>query len=191
MLLNPRFSFLLEKSKHIWVKLKNRLGSHALVGQQVKEKEKEWSKSENCCTEESVENWCSILVLSAHLGSVAGSTKTLANINNPHIFNWTIGLSCVRIGKRFHYIYIINLIIMSCRQHEYPCPSFATYPYLSLPLAGLKDYIQYPHRAAVCMFELAVLLLLGHMWGSIGVHPLWARPCFSSRVLHVWFVLLG
>ena len=27
-----------------------------------------------------------------------------------------------------------------------------------------------------------------HMWGSIGVHHLWARPCFSSSVLHFWFV---
>ena len=26
--------------------------------------------------------------------------------------------------------------------------------------------------AAVCMFELVVLLLLGQMWGSIGVHHL-------------------
>ena len=26
------------------------------------------------------------------------------------------------------------------------------------------------------------------MWGSIGVHHLSARPCFSSSVLHVWFV---
>ena len=34
----------------------------------------------------------------------------------------------------------------------------------------------YPHIAAVCMFELVVLLLLGHIWGPIGVHHLWARP---------------
>ena len=27
--------------------------------------------------------------------------------------------------------------------------------------------------------------------GSIGVHHLWARPCFSSSILHVWFVWLG
>ena len=40
----------------------------------------------------------------------------------------------------------------------------------------------------VCMFELIVLLLLGHMRGSIEVHHLWARPCFSCSVLHVWFV---
>ena len=28
----------------------------------------------------------------------------------------------------------------------------------------------------------------GHVWRSIRVHLLWARPCFSSSVLHVWFV---
>ena len=43
----------------------------------------------------------------------------------------------------------------------------------------------------VCMFELVFLFLLGHMWGSIGVHHLWARPCFSSSVLHVWFIYFG
>ena len=63
-------------------------------------------------------------------------------------------------------------------------------PLLSLPLsftpqAGLQGYIPYPHIAAVCMFELVVLLLLGPMWGSIGIHHLWARPCFSSSVLCV------
>ena len=42
--------------------------------------------------------------------------------------------------------------------------------------------------AAECMFKLFVLLLPGHMRGSIRVPHLWARPCFSSSVLHVWFV---
>ena len=63
-----------------------------------------------------------------------------------------------------------------------------TFPYRSSPLAGLQGYIPYPHIAAVCTFLLVVLLLLGHMWGSIGVHHLWARPCFSSSVLRVCFV---
>ena len=62
------------------------------------------------------------------------------------------------------------MIIMSCRQHEYPWPSLATCPYHSSLLERLQSYIPYPHRAAVCMFELVVLLLLGHMRGSIGVH---------------------
>ena len=93
-------------------------------------------------------------------------------------------LSCKDI---FLYLIIIN-IIMSCRQHGYPWPSLATPPYRSSPLPGLQGYIPFPHRNAVCMFELAVLLLLSHMWGSIGVHHLWARPSFSSSVLLVWFV---
>ena len=91
----------------------------------------------------------------------------------------------------FTYSYIIIIIIMSCRQHGYPWPSLTTSPYRSSPQAGLQGYIPYPHIAAECMFELVVLLLPGHMWGSIGVHHLWARPCFSSSVLHVWFVMGG
>ena len=83
-------------------------------------------------------------------------------------------------------IIIIIIIIMSCREHGYPWPSHATSPYRSSPLACLQGYIPYRHIAAECMFEQVVLLLSGHMWGSIGVHHLWARPCFSSSVLHVW-----
>ena len=85
------------------------------------------------------------------------------------------------------YIYII-IIIMSCRQHGYPLPSLATSPYHSSAPAGLQGSILCTHIDAVCKFKLVVLLLVGHMWGSIGVHHLWARPCFSSSVLRVWFV---
>ena len=59
------------------------------------------------------------------------------------------------------------IIIMSCCKNGYPWASLTTFPYRTSPLAGLQDYILYPHIAAVCMFELVVLLLLGHMWGSI------------------------
>ena len=62
------------------------------------------------------------------------------------------------------------IIIMSCRQHGFPWPSLATSPYRSSLPVGLQGHISYPHIAAECMFELVVLLLLGHMWGSIGVH---------------------
>ena len=75
---------------------------------------------------------------------------------------------------------IIIIIIMSCRHHGYPWPSFASSPDRSSPLAGLQVYIPNRHLNAVCMIELVVLFLQGHMWGSIGVHHLWARPCFSS-----------
>ena len=95
-------------------------------------------------------------------------------------------LPTMRIGQSMIYIYII--IIMSCRQHGYPWPSLATSPYHSSPPAGLLGYILCPHIAAVCKFGLVVLLLLGHMWGSIGVCHLRARPCFSSSVRRVWLV---
>ena len=72
----------------------------------------------------------------------------------------------------FKLIIIIIIIIMSCRQHGYPRPSLSTSPNRSSRLADLQSYIPYPHIAAVCMFELVVLLLLSHMWGSIGVHHL-------------------
>ena len=51
-------------------------------------------------------------------------------------------------------------------QHGYPWPSLATSPYHSSLLAGLLGYIPYLHIAAVCVFELVVLLLLGHTRGS-------------------------
>ena len=86
-------------------------------------------------------------------------------------------------GSLYIYIYI-----MSCRQHGYPWPSLATSPYHSSPPAGLQSYILCPHIVAVCKFVLVVLLLHIHMWGSTGVHRLWARPCFSSSVPRVWFV---
>ena len=72
--------------------------------------------------------------------------------------------------------------------HGYPWPSLTTFPYRSSPQSGLHHNILYPHIVAECMFVLVVLLLHGHVWGSIRVHHLWVRPCFSSSVLHVWFV---
>ena len=76
--------------------------------------------------------------------------------------------------------YIIIIIIKSCRQHGYPRPSLVTSPYPSSPPAGLQGYILCPHIVAVCEFELVVLLLHGHMWGSIGVHHLLSRPCLEE-----------
>ena len=93
-------------------------------------------------------------------------------------------------SKNCYESLIIIIIIMSCHRHRYPWPSLATSSNPSSFLVGLQGYIPYPHIAAVCIFELVVLLLPGYMWGSIGVHPLWAHPCFYSSVLYVWFVWL-
>ena len=53
---------------------------------------------------------------------------------------------------------------------------------------GPQSYIQYRHRAVVCMFVQVILPSHVHVKMSIGVHHLWARPYISSSVLHVWFV---
>ena len=53
--------------------------------------------------------------------------------------------------------------ILSRYQHGYPWPSLATpTSRLSLPV-GPQGYTPYPHSAAVCRFELATLLLHGHV----------------------------
>ena len=84
--------------------------------------------------------------------------------------------------KLLSRLILIIIIIMSRRQRGYPWPSLAISPYHSSPPAGLQGYILCPHIVAVCRFVLVVPLLHIHMWGSTGVHRLWARPCFSSSV---------
>ena len=84
--------------------------------------------------------------------------------------------------------FIIIIIIMSCRQHGYPWPSLATSPYHSSPPAGLQGYILCPHIVAVCKFVLVILLLHIHMWGSIGVHRLWAH-LWTNFLVYVFNIL--
>ena len=85
----------------------------------------------------------------------------------------------IKSNHHHHHHHVVPLA-------RYPWPSLATPPHRSSLLVGPQGYIPYLHRAAVNRFELLVLLLLGHMRGSTGEHHLWARPCFSSYVLHVW-----
>ena len=80
--------------------------------------------------------------------------------------------NCIYIFKCELYIYIYIYVCVCVCVDVYHHHHVATFPYRLSPLAGLQGYIPYPHIAAVCMFELVVLLLLGHMWRSIGVHHL-------------------
>ena len=105
-------------------------------------------------------------------------------------------LSFARISfYLFAFPSYLCIIIMSCCQHRYLWPSLATSPYCSLPLAGLQGYILYPHRAAVCRFELVVLLLLGHMWGvhrstSLMSSSLLLQQCPACLVCLTWTVFM-
>ena len=97
--------------------------------------------------------------------------------------------SCCKLGNKFFFsTAFIIIIIMSRCQHAYFWPLSPLLPIVHRFLAGLPGYIQYRHRAAVCMFELDVLPLLVPVKGSIGVHHLRAHCFFSSSVPHVWFV---
>ena len=96
-------------------------------------------------------------------------------------------LNWVLISSFVYSTILFTIIILSCHQHVYPWSSLATSPYRSLLPVGPEVYVPYPHRATVCRFELAALLLQGHVRESIGVHHLWARPYLSSSFLHVWF----
>ena len=79
---------------------------------------------------------------------------------------------------------------MSCRRYGYPSPFGYTSPYRSSPLVGFQGHIAYPHIAAECMFELVVLLLTGHMWGSIGVLLLFAGVISNFPKTWLLFVTL-
>ena len=72
--------------------------------------------------------------------------------------------------------------LSSCRAAGTDIPDPLS-PFLPIvhPLWQVQGYIPYPYIAAVCMFELVILLLPGHMWMSIGVYHVWARPYFSRK----------
>ena len=71
----------------------------------------------------------------------------------------------------YMYIYIYIYIYHIYHHHHHVVRparisltlSLPTSTYHSSPLAGLQGYIPYHHIAAVCMFELVVLLLISHI----------------------------
>ena len=84
----------------------------------------------------------------------------------------------------YHHHYVVPLAWISLTLSRHFSLSFIA--------SGRSSGLHPVSSQSCCMYVWAVvLLLLGHMWGSIGVNHLWARPCFSSSVLHVWFVWLG
>ena len=85
---------------------------------------------------------------------------------------------------------IIIITMMSCRQHGYPWLSLVTSPNHSSPLASLQGYILYPHIAAVCMFELVILILLGQRSISFISSSLLPQQCLTCLVCLAWIVFV-
>ena len=113
-------------------------------------------------------------------------------------FWYFLGFSVIlslKNSRKILIIFISIIIIMSCLQHGYPWPSLATSPYRSSLLAGFQGHIPYPYIAAVCMFELVVLLLPGHMWWghrstSLMSSSLLLQQCPACLVRLAWIVFL-
>ena len=85
-----------------------------------------------------------------------------------------------------HYVVPLARISLTLSHHS---------PYCSLPLAGLQGYNPYTHIAAECMFVLVVLLLPGHMRGSIGSTSLMSsslllQQCSACLVRLTWIVFM-
>ena len=99
---------------------------------------------------------------------------SLNDLNNEFDYN-------IKSFSKHQYPDPFIIIILSCHQHGYPWPSLATLPYRLSLLGG-------PHIDAVYRFQLVALLLLGHVRGSMNVHHLWARPCFSCIILYICFI---
>ena len=75
-----------------------------------------------------------------------------------------------------HHVVLVARISLTLSRH-FPCRSS--------PQAVLLDNIPYPHIVAECMFVLVVLLLHGHVWGSIRVHHFikkYIRTLFKSSL---------
>ena len=88
------------------------------------------------------------------------------------------------IGYIHTRIYIYIYISSACR---------AASTYILDPLSPLLPIVHHFWQVMDTSHILTELLYVGSSWSScfcsaIGVHHLWARPCFSSIVLHVWFV---
>ena len=96
------------------------------------------------------------------------------------------------------YIYIyIYIYISSCRAASTDTPDHLSplLPFVQRLWQVFKATFRIKKKfiAAVCMFELVVLLLLGHMWESIGVlmsSPLLFQQCPAYLVPLTWIVFV-
>ena len=86
------------------------------------------------------------------------------------------------------YIYIYHLVVSPARVYLTLSRQFSR----SFIASGESSGLHPVSSQSCCMYvRTGRPAFVPPYVGSIGVHQLWAHPCFSSRVLHVWFVQLG
>ena len=84
-----------------------------------------------------------------------------------------------------------NIITKSHCKHRFPWLFLSIGPYHPSLLASLPNYILCPYRAVIDRSLLVGQHWHDHLKKSIEEHHLWVRPCSSSSVPHVLFILLG
>ena len=128
----------------------------------------------------------------------------LADLNNTVV--WMVSIcplipmsSCLIISRLVtywaHQLQLISLSYYYNHHHHHVVLvariSLTLSRHVSLSfIASGRSSGQHPVSSHSCWmyFRAGRPVLHGHLWGSIRVHHLWVRPCFSSCVLHVWFV---
>ena len=92
-----------------------------------------------------------------------------------------------------YIIYIYIYIYFSFPHHHHVVPparislTLSRHFSLSFIASGRSSRLHPASSHSCCMSVRAGRPAFAwHMWGSIGVHHLWARPCFSSSVPRVW-----
>ena len=81
------------------------------------------------------------------------------------VLNCVLMLNWITWNHHHHLVVPLARISLTLSRHS------------SLLLVGPQGYIPYHYRAAVCMFELVALLLLGHVRGPIGEDHLFLQQC--------------
>ena len=96
----------------------------------------------------------------------------------------------------FKYSYLILIIYTQYHHHHHHVVpparislTLSRHFFLSFITSSRSSGLHPVSSHSCCMYVWAGHPAFARPYvGSIGVHHLWARPCFSSSVLHVWFV---
>ena len=96
------------------------------------------------------------------------------------LFSWLLNKDYIVQNA---YLHEISSSSSSCRagSTDILVPLSPLFPIVHRPRQVFRTTSRYPLIVAECMFVLVVLLLHGHVLGSIRVHHLWVRPCFYRQ----------
>ena len=116
------------------------------------------------------------------------------------LWPWVVALNrALSMGQiELNYVLMLNWIVWNHHHHHHVVPparislTLSLHFSLSFIASGRSSGLHPISSHSCCMYVQAGRPAFAWPYaGSIGVHHWWVRPCFSSSVLHVWFVWLG